>query len=214
MFSLIVLIYASEKEKNISTSTEHTTSVVDANCSPTFNDQETAEALGHHSTDESKLVFNREDKNIGRQTRNLVKSCHFSANNQLFNDPITSSELLCAIRQLNPKKSPGPDDIHGQFLANIEQHAQESVLHIFNLSWREKNISTQPEHTNSIVDANSSPTVNDQMIAEALGHYYTDESKLVFNREDKKIGRQTRNLIKSRHWPANNQLFNDPITSS
>ncbi|GFQ74799.1 RNA-directed DNA polymerase from mobile element jockey [Trichonephila clavata] len=39
-------------------------------------------------------------------------------------------------------------------------------------------IQPQQEHTNSIVDANGSPTVNDQETAEALGHYYADESKL------------------------------------
>ncbi|GFR32170.1 RNA-directed DNA polymerase from mobile element jockey [Trichonephila clavata] len=49
-------------------------------------------------------------------------------------------------------------------------------------------IQPQQEHTNSIVDANGSPTVNDQETAKALGHYYAEESKLVFNREDKKIG--------------------------
>ncbi|GIY92406.1 hypothetical protein CEXT_43411 [Caerostris extrusa] len=41
-----------------------------------------------------------------------------TASNELFKDPITSAELLYAIQQLDFKKSPGPDGIHGQFIVS------------------------------------------------------------------------------------------------
>ncbi|GIY48559.1 putative RNA-directed DNA polymerase from transposon BS [Caerostris extrusa] len=59
-----------------------------------------------------------------------------SASNELFNDPITSSKLLYAIQQLDFKKSPGPDGIHGQFILNLGSCATKRLLHIFNLSWK------------------------------------------------------------------------------
>ncbi|GIY03015.1 probable RNA-directed DNA polymerase from transposon BS [Caerostris extrusa] len=58
------------------------------------------------------------------------------ASNELFNDPITSSELLYAIQRLDFKKSPGPDGIHGQFIVNLGSCATKRLLHIFNLSWK------------------------------------------------------------------------------
>ncbi|GFS40878.1 RNA-directed DNA polymerase from mobile element jockey [Nephila pilipes] len=58
------------------------------------------------------------------------------ASNQLFNDIITNSELLFAIRQINVKKSQGPNGIHGQYLITLGQYALERLLHIFNLSWK------------------------------------------------------------------------------
>ena len=50
---------------------------------------------------------------------------------------ITATELQQALRQLKKKKSPGPDGITNEMLANIGKEAQHKLLQIFNLSWSE-----------------------------------------------------------------------------
>ncbi|GIY43901.1 RNA-directed DNA polymerase from mobile element jockey [Caerostris darwini] len=75
-------------------------------------------------------------------------------------------------------------------------------------------IQPQVENTNSIIGINGTPTVNDKEAADALGNYYSEESKLALGRENKKTGRAARKLIRSCRVPASNELFNDPITSS
>ncbi|GIY36400.1 hypothetical protein CDAR_235741 [Caerostris darwini] len=75
-------------------------------------------------------------------------------------------------------------------------------------------IQPQVENTNSIIGINGTPTVNNKEAADALGNYYSEESKLALERENKKTGRATGKLIRSRRVPASNELFNDPITSS
>ncbi|GIY55176.1 putative RNA-directed DNA polymerase from transposon BS [Caerostris darwini] len=80
---------------------------------PTVNDKEAADALGNYYSEESKLVIGRENKKTGRATRKLIRSCRVPASHELFNDPITFSELLYAIQQLDFKKLPGPDGIDG-----------------------------------------------------------------------------------------------------
>ncbi|GFT94333.1 hypothetical protein NPIL_331851 [Nephila pilipes] len=91
---------------------KNTNFVIDANGSLTENDQETAEALLHYYSSVSKMVFNREDRKIGRRNRKLVNSSTIPASNQLFNDLIRYSELLFAIRQINVKKFAGSHGIH------------------------------------------------------------------------------------------------------
>ncbi|GIY12412.1 hypothetical protein CDAR_531631 [Caerostris darwini] len=75
--------------------------------------------------------------------------------------------------------------------------------------WRlaEKPNKIQPpmENTNSIISINGTPTVNKKKAskaADALGNYFSEESKLVLERENKKTGRATRKLIRSCRVPA------------
>lgn len=37
----------------------------------------------------------------------------------IFEDPLTSGELDCALKKLNKRKSPGPDKIHNEMLQNL-----------------------------------------------------------------------------------------------
>ncbi|GIX84066.1 probable RNA-directed DNA polymerase from transposon BS [Caerostris extrusa] len=84
----------------------------------------------------TEIKREKENKKTGRATRKLIRSCRVPENNELFNEPITSSELLYAIQQLDFKKSPGLDGIHGQFIVNLGSCATKRLLHIFNLSWK------------------------------------------------------------------------------
>ncbi|GIY86357.1 putative RNA-directed DNA polymerase from transposon BS [Caerostris darwini] len=97
---------------------ENTTSIIGINGTPTVNDKEAADALRNYYSEESKLVLGRKNKKTGRATKKLIRSCGVPASNELFNDPITSSELLYAIQQLDFKKSPGPDERDIQNLVN------------------------------------------------------------------------------------------------
>ncbi|GIX71162.1 RNase H domain-containing protein [Caerostris extrusa] len=83
-----------------------------------------------------QIGLRRENKRLAERPEKLIRSCRVPASNELFNDPITSSELLYAIQQLDFKKSLGPDGIHGQFIVNLGSWATKRLLHIFNLSWK------------------------------------------------------------------------------
>ncbi|GIY87474.1 putative RNA-directed DNA polymerase from transposon BS [Caerostris darwini] len=98
-----------KKLDKIQPQVENTNSIIGINGTSTVNDKETADALGNYYSEESKLALGRENKKTGRATRKLIRSCRVPASNELFNIPITSSELLYAIQQLDFKKSLGPD---------------------------------------------------------------------------------------------------------
>ncbi|GIX74885.1 uncharacterized protein CDAR_178951 [Caerostris darwini] len=98
---------------------ENTNYIIGINGTPTVNEKEAADALGNNYSKERKLVLGRENKKTGRATRKVIRSCRVPASNELFKDLITSSELLYAVQQLDFKKSPGPDGIHGQFIVNL-----------------------------------------------------------------------------------------------
>ncbi|GIY85202.1 reverse transcriptase domain-containing protein [Caerostris extrusa] len=83
-----------------------------------------------------QIRLKKGEQKTGRANRKLIRSCRVPESNELFNDSITSSELLYAIQQLDFKKSPGPDGIHGQFIVNLGSCATKRLLHIFNLSWK------------------------------------------------------------------------------
>ncbi|GIY14803.1 RNA-directed DNA polymerase from mobile element jockey [Caerostris darwini] len=99
-----------KKLDKIQPQVENTNSIIGINGTPTVHDKEAADALGNYYSEESKLALGRENKKTVRATRKLIRSCRVPASNELFNNPITSSELLYAIQQLDFKKSLGPDD--------------------------------------------------------------------------------------------------------
>ncbi|GIY01462.1 potassium channel subfamily K member 16 [Caerostris darwini] len=105
-----------KKLDKIQPQVENTNSIIGINGTSTVNDKETADALGNYYSEESKLALGRENKKTGRATRKLIRSCRVPASNELFNIPITSSELLYAIQQLDFKKSPGPDGVESILL--------------------------------------------------------------------------------------------------
>ncbi|GBO09150.1 hypothetical protein AVEN_235114-1, partial [Araneus ventricosus] len=73
----------------------------------------------------------------------------------------------------------------------------------------------QEENSNSITKSNGSLTIDDQEAAEELGKFYSNESRLTFGREDKKVGIMARNLVKTcRQVSTSNQVFSDYFTTS
>ncbi|GFX48199.1 hypothetical protein TNCV_3931491 [Trichonephila clavipes] len=47
---------------------------------------------------------------------------------------LTQLELNMALSNLDPSKSPGPDNIHGQMISRLSDWGKKSLLEIFNLS--------------------------------------------------------------------------------
>ncbi|GIY47780.1 putative RNA-directed DNA polymerase from transposon BS [Caerostris darwini] len=132
-----------KKLDKIQPQVENTNSIIGITGTPTVNDKEAADSLGNYYSEESKLALGRENKKAGKATRKLIRSCRVPASNELFNEPITSSELTLCHLKLDFKKSPGSDGIHGQFIVNLGSCATKRLLHIFNLSWKLGRISRQ-----------------------------------------------------------------------
>ncbi|GBN80734.1 hypothetical protein AVEN_88748-1 [Araneus ventricosus] len=73
----------------------------------------------------------------------------------------------------------------------------------------------QEENSNSITKSNGSLTIDDQEAAEELRKFYSNESRLTFGREDKKVGIVARNLVKTcRQVSTPNQVFSNYFTTS
>ena len=55
----------------------------------------------------------------------------------IFEDPLTSGELECALKKLLKRKSPGPDKLHNEMLQNLGGKGKSVVLKLFNKTWTE-----------------------------------------------------------------------------
>lgn len=59
-----------------------------------------------------------------------------TANNSLFEENFTKSELRQAIRKIKLRKAPGPDKIHGEMLKRLGGTGKEALLELINASWK------------------------------------------------------------------------------
>ncbi|GIY16392.1 putative RNA-directed DNA polymerase from transposon BS [Caerostris extrusa] len=137
-----------------------------------------AKKLDKNTTTGGKYEFYhwKGEQKTGRATRKLIRSCRVPASNELFNDPITSSELLYAIQQLDFKKSPGPDGsvlsptLFSLYLTGIERvvsPCQIGILADDIIVW---------DHNSDLTKLET--TLNDTL--EKIQHF-ADEHKLAFN---------------------------------
>ncbi|GFX47061.1 probable RNA-directed DNA polymerase from transposon BS [Trichonephila clavipes] len=77
------------------------------------------------------------DKDTENYARKLVHGCRSSEHGiPIFKEFFTMQELNMALSNLDPSKSPGPDNIHGQMISRLSDWGKKSLLEIFNLSWR------------------------------------------------------------------------------
>ncbi|GFS66447.1 hypothetical protein TNCV_3856911 [Trichonephila clavipes] len=84
----------------------------------------------------SRLTFNKADKNTERQAKLAVHKCRSSD----LGDPVLMAdfsmhELLLVLNAHDPKKSPGPDNIHGMRITHLGPSGTQRLLNIFNQSW-------------------------------------------------------------------------------
>ncbi|GFX97356.1 putative RNA-directed DNA polymerase from transposon BS [Trichonephila clavipes] len=101
------------------------------------NDRATANILGSHYQKMSRLTFNKADKNTERQAKLAVHKCRSSdLGEPVFLADFSMNELLLILNALDPKKSPGPDNMHEVMITHLGPRGTQRLLDIFNQSWK------------------------------------------------------------------------------
>ncbi|GFV16835.1 probable RNA-directed DNA polymerase from transposon BS [Trichonephila clavipes] len=116
---------------------EECRTIIDDNGQISSDNKTSANLLGSYYQKTSKLNFNAMDKDTENYARKLVHGCRSSEHGiPIFKEFFTMQELNMALSNLDPSKSPGPDNIHGQMISRLSDWGKKSLLEIFNLSWR------------------------------------------------------------------------------
>jgi hypothetical protein len=111
--------------------------IFDENGQALSDNKAAANLLGSYYQKKSKLNFTLLDKDKEIRARKIVHGCRSSERgNPIFRDGFTMEELNLALGTLNPNKSPGPDNIHGLMISRLSNRGKQSLLEIFNLSWK------------------------------------------------------------------------------
>ncbi|GFW29097.1 putative RNA-directed DNA polymerase from transposon BS [Trichonephila clavipes] len=104
---------------------------------PPNDDRATANILGSHYQKMDRLTFNKADKNTERQAKSAVHKCRSSdLGDPVFLGDFSMHELLLVLNALNPKRSPGPDNIHGVMISHLGPSGTQCLLDILNQSWK------------------------------------------------------------------------------
>ncbi|GFX64007.1 putative RNA-directed DNA polymerase from transposon BS [Trichonephila clavipes] len=104
---------------------------------PPNDDRATAKFLGSHYQKMNRLTFNKADKNTERQAKSAVHKCRSSdLGDPVFWGDFSMHELLLVLNALNPKRSPGPDNIHGVMITHLGPSGTQCLLDILNQSWK------------------------------------------------------------------------------
>ncbi|GFW29096.1 putative RNA-directed DNA polymerase from transposon BS [Trichonephila clavipes] len=104
---------------------------------PPNDDRATANILGSHYQKMDRLTFNKADKNTERQAKSAVHKCRSSdLGDPVFLGDFSMHELLLVLNALNPKRSPGPDNIHGVMITHLGPSGTQCLLDILNQSWK------------------------------------------------------------------------------
>ena len=83
-------------------------------------------------------VLHKENKKLNKHLK-IKNQKNTTSTQNMFNEPFTLAEMKQALRILKNGKSPGPDNIHTEFLKNLGNSAQQTLLTIFNKIWTTKN---------------------------------------------------------------------------
>ncbi|GFY32145.1 hypothetical protein TNCV_3556531 [Trichonephila clavipes] len=107
--------------------------ILTANGFPPKDGRATTNILGSHYKKMSCLTFNKADKYIERQSKLVILKCRSSdLGNRVFLTDISMHELLLALNAFDPKKSPGPDNIHRVMITHLGPSGTQHLLDIFN----------------------------------------------------------------------------------
>ena len=94
-----------------------------------FNTNYTSSKLTKQMKQEQKIMKIDIKKQKSNEKQNL------SSTDEIFYKPFTHSEINSAIHKLNNDKSPGPDNIHPEFIKHLGYKARTALLNFFNLVW-------------------------------------------------------------------------------
>ncbi|GFV14685.1 hypothetical protein TNCV_2586581 [Trichonephila clavipes] len=118
MPELTILSYAKSLSRD-RPQVEVCNTILTADGFPPNDDRATANILGSHYQKMSRLTFNKDDKNTERQAKLAVHKCRSSdLGEPVFWADSSMHELLLVLNALDPKKSPGPDYIHGVMITH------------------------------------------------------------------------------------------------
>ncbi|GFS89533.1 uncharacterized protein TNCV_1810291 [Trichonephila clavipes] len=111
---------------------EECNTIINDNGQISSDNKTSANLLGSYYQKTSKLTFNAMDKDTGNYARKLVHGCRNSEQGiPIFKELFTMQELNMALSTLDPSKSPGPDNIHGQMISRLSDWGKKSLLEIF-----------------------------------------------------------------------------------
>ncbi|GFX20906.1 putative RNA-directed DNA polymerase from transposon BS [Trichonephila clavipes] len=131
----------------------------------------------------------------------------------IFKEFFTMQELNMALSTLDPSKSPGPDNIHGQMISRLSDWGKKSLLEIFNLSWRLGRLprdwkkaliipirkpskkASDPESFRPIALTNFSCKLMEKIILERLTYYLNSNDLLSIEQYGFKRGHATADQI-------------------
>ncbi|GFW87514.1 probable RNA-directed DNA polymerase from transposon BS [Trichonephila clavipes] len=154
------------------------------------------------------------DKDTENYARKLVHGCRSSEHGiPIFKEFFTMQELNMALSNLDPSKSPGPDNIHGQMISRLSDWGKKSLLEIFNLSWRLGRLprdwkkaliipirksskkASYPESFRPIALTNFSCKLMEKIILERLTYYLNSNDLLPIEQYGFKRGHSTADQI-------------------
>ncbi|GBN66478.1 hypothetical protein AVEN_258862-1 [Araneus ventricosus] len=103
----------------------------------THKDKDAANALATHYQKIGSLDFSETDRHTQRKARAVVQDCRTTDSKEvIFTKEFSLQELEQAPSQMDWTKSPDPDGLHGRMIEHLGPVGRQSLLDIFNLSWR------------------------------------------------------------------------------
>ncbi|GBO10862.1 hypothetical protein AVEN_256844-1 [Araneus ventricosus] len=104
----------------------------------THNDKDAANALAIHYQKIGSLDFSETDRHTQRKARAVAHGCRTTDSKEvIFTKEFSLQVLEQALFQMDWTKSPGPDGLHGRMIEHLGPVGRQSLLDIFNLSWRD-----------------------------------------------------------------------------
>ncbi|GFW25107.1 probable RNA-directed DNA polymerase from transposon BS [Trichonephila clavipes] len=193
---------------------EECNTIIDDNGQISSDNKTSANLLGSYYQKTSKLNFNAMDKDTENYAQKLVHGCRSLEHGiPIFKEFFTMQELNMALSNLDPSKSPGPDNIHGQMISRLSDWGKKSLLEIFDLSWRLGRLprdwkkapiipirksskkASYPESFRPIALTNFSCKLMEKIILERLTYYLNSNDLLSIEQYGFKRGHSTADQI-------------------
>ncbi|GFW40672.1 hypothetical protein TNCV_2836161 [Trichonephila clavipes] len=110
---------------------EECNTIIDDNEQISSDNKTSANLLGSFYQKTSKLIFNAMSKDTVKYARKLVLGCRSSEHGiPIFKEFFTMQKLKMALSTLDPSKSPGPDNIHGQRISRLSDWGKKSFRNL------------------------------------------------------------------------------------
>ncbi|GBN07971.1 hypothetical protein AVEN_143931-1 [Araneus ventricosus] len=116
---------------------ERTNTILDPAGYMTHNDKDAANALATHYQKIGSLDFSETDRHTQRKARAVsTVAVPLTLKRSFLPRNFHCRKLEQALPQMDWTKSPGPDGLHGRMIEHLGPVERQSLLDIFNLSWR------------------------------------------------------------------------------